>query len=700
MRRIIVLLSMAAALLAVTFPAAAAPPTNDNFASAQVVTVAPTNQQPTEVTAFNTAEATTEAGENTCADQYSVWYTFTLTESKRVGISAHALTQMYPSIILQETRVGLYASDGQTLLRCQVGGTYKSAVFAETLDAGTYYVQVGAAAAPMQYIVFFQEPALNDDFANAREILIPAPTHLLSNGMATIEANEPACGEQYTIWYKFTLDQRTAMQFYGSAPNMLLSVDVSFGIFRDDGTLTPVVCRQGMELDVAFKRTLDAGTYYIQLGGVGHPRFFQLMIQSTPENDSFRNAEKINFPLEDYVAAGMATFEPGVETHGMGSCGGTLYHTVWYKFKLSEKAVVQFDATGDIYYSKLLDPMLVHRDIYVDLWKKDGAQRTFITCRESVAPQIRTTLSPGTYYVRLAAKKKSAKGLPSFYTLNAVAEPLGMPLIVDPPDNSRIGSGDSAVLSVVATGTMPMSYQWYTGQTGDTSNPIGGATASVYTTPGLAPDGYSYWVRVTNSVGSRDSETAWINVSDYGTVVYELLSNGGFEAGMTHWTIKNKTSDKVKCGTATLPPQGNGSSCAFVFKGGAGENSVLQQQGQSAITRDHAYARLRAYTRTTGAAGKLKAIIKIAYSDDPGITEKYKVVLAPTDDFTFWQSQEIRAHGLDDIAEDFSVTFKHTSAGGKMYLDDVSLTLTWSWFFRGAMPLPLPAAPDGFRGGN
>jgi hypothetical protein len=701
MRRIIVLLSMAAALLAVTFPAAAQPLENDNFADAQVVTVKSNTEERERLYSF-AAEATSEAGENSCANQWSVWYTFTLTESMNVGISAQTYTQVYPQVILLETRVGLYAADGVTLLQCVAGGALKNAAFTEILNAGTYYVQVGTVSTPNHYRVVFQEPVENDNIADAEELTLPEGNLVTKPGLVTSEANEPACAEQHTVWYKFTLDKRTQMSFYGfMATGDFLKF--SFGLYRDDGELTPVDCRHSMITYTVFKRTLDAGTYYLQLGGESLPHFYQLIIHNPPVNDDLRNAKKAIFPYTDYAPVNFATFEPGIETHGSGSCGGTLYHTVWYKFKLTEKMTVVLNADGYIY----LDEIPVedggaptHRKVYIDLWRKNGTGKTPIGCINREMPEMRKTLNPGTYFVRLASTKEGIKKLPSYYSFTAVVEPLGMPLIVDQPDDSRIGTGQSATLSVVATGITPMTYQWYTGQTGNTASPLPGATGAVYTSPALAPDDYSYWVRVTNSDGSRDSRTARIDVSAYDTVVYQLLSNGGFEADESSWTVKNKSSDKVLCETTTRPPQGNGSSCAFVFKGGAGENSVLQQQGQSSITEDHGYVRLRAYTSTTGAAGKLKAIIKIAYSDDPGQTYRYKVAFAPTDSFTLWQSQEIQALGEDAIAEDFSVTFRHTSAGGKLYLDDVSLTLTWSWFFRGAMPLPLPAAPEGFRGAN
>ena len=54
---------------------------------------------------------------------------------------------------------------------------------------------------------------------------------------------------------------------------------------------------------------------------------------------------------------------------------------------------------------------------------------------------------------------------------------------------------------MVATGTEPLTYQWYEGASGDITNPIAGATGSSYTTPPLTHN-TQYWVRVSNGFGS------------------------------------------------------------------------------------------------------------------------------------------------------------------------------------------------------
>ena len=89
---------------------------------------------------------------------------------------------------------------------------------------------------------------------------------------------------------------------------------------------------------------------------------------------------------------------------------------------------------------------------------------------------------------------------------------LTLPVNTTQPQSQTIASGTTATLSVTATGTAPLSYQWYSGTSGTTTNPIAGATGSSYTTPGLTTT-TSYWVRVANASGSAASTTATISIS-------------------------------------------------------------------------------------------------------------------------------------------------------------------------------------------
>jgi subtilisin family serine protease len=85
------------------------------------------------------------------------------------------------------------------------------------------------------------------------------------------------------------------------------------------------------------------------------------------------------------------------------------------------------------------------------------------------------------------------------------------PRITTSPASQTIPSNTTASLSVVASGPGPFTYQWHQGPSGMT-NPIGGATASSFTTPALNGQ-TDYWVSVSNANGSTGSNTAHVSVT-------------------------------------------------------------------------------------------------------------------------------------------------------------------------------------------
>ena len=85
------------------------------------------------------------------------------------------------------------------------------------------------------------------------------------------------------------------------------------------------------------------------------------------------------------------------------------------------------------------------------------------------------------------------------------------PSITTQPASQEVQSGASASLSV-ASGGDDLTYQWYTGNSGDTSSPVAGATGSNLTTSALTAS-TSFWVQITNAGGTADSDTAVITIA-------------------------------------------------------------------------------------------------------------------------------------------------------------------------------------------
>ena len=83
------------------------------------------------------------------------------------------------------------------------------------------------------------------------------------------------------------------------------------------------------------------------------------------------------------------------------------------------------------------------------------------------------------------------------------------PSIITQPANKTVSAGDRARFTVVATGSVPLHYQWRrNGQN------IPGAIRSFYTTPPatIEDNGSFYSVVVTNNVGSVTSNDATLTV--------------------------------------------------------------------------------------------------------------------------------------------------------------------------------------------
>ncbi len=89
--------------------------------------------------------------------------------------------------------------------------------------------------------------------------------------------------------------------------------------------------------------------------------------------------------------------------------------------------------------------------------------------------------------------------------------PVAAPAITTQPASQEIASGASTSLSVAASGN-DLTYQWFTGISGDTAAPVAGATAGTLDTGALTAS-TSFWAQITNAGGTADSNTAVITVA-------------------------------------------------------------------------------------------------------------------------------------------------------------------------------------------
>ncbi len=111
--------------------------------------------------------------------------------------------------------------------------------------------------------------------------------------------------------------------------------------------------------------------------------------------------------------------------------------------------------------------------------------------------------SSSNYWVRVS----NGLGYIDSQTASATVIPI---LITTQPASTTVAVGATASLSIMASGD-GLTYQWYRGPRGETSEPMAGANLAAFTTPAL-PTTAAFWVRVMNAYGTMDSDAATVSV--------------------------------------------------------------------------------------------------------------------------------------------------------------------------------------------
>jgi hypothetical protein len=178
------------------------------------------------------------------------------------------------------------------------------------------------------------------------------------------------------------------------------------------------------------------------------------------------------------------------------------------------------------------------------------------------------------------------------------------------PQSASISSGNSTTLSVVATGSGPFTYQWYIGASGNTSNPVPGATgASVHVSP-LATT--SYWVQESNNCPSSvNSAAATVTVT--GCTPVQIVA-------------QPQSSSVLTGGTAQLSVGAFGSSPITItwYKGTPPDQSTVIGTGPSVTTPPITTpTQFYAIVKNCGGVGTLTNVVTISVTDNceqPAIT--------------------------------------------------------------------------------
>jgi hypothetical protein len=100
----------------------------------------------------------------------------------------------------------------------------------------------------------------------------------------------------------------------------------------------------------------------------------------------------------------------------------------------------------------------------------------------------------------------------------------------------------------------------------------------------------------------------------------DLVINDSFEPDASFWTVKDADKDKVKCGGV-----GHISDCAFLFKGGAGEQTKVKQVYTPGVNPSGTqYIYFNANVRPVKGAASITFFVTVKFNGAvPALKEKY-----------------------------------------------------------------------------
>src|SRR5437870_1117370 len=261
---------MAAALPVIM--AYAAPPANDNFANATIVSSLPYNP-PTQSVLESTVETAGGEPMPSCSVpvQSTVWYAFTPSQSGVVKINTVGSTYDTVAAIFTGNSLNFLT---QVACNDDTAGLLTSAVQFPATSGTTYHIQIGSVdSVPGNLtlnMVWGTTPA-NDNFANAITVSPLPYTDSKSTIVATTETGEPdncsGLSLSRTVWYNFTPSGTgtVTVDTLGSDFDTILAVYTGL----DVSSLAQLTCNDQASGDTSQVQFLGTSgtTYRIQVGG-------------------------------------------------------------------------------------------------------------------------------------------------------------------------------------------------------------------------------------------------------------------------------------------------------------------------------------------------------------------------------------------------------------------------------------------------
>ena len=237
-------------------------------------------------------------------------------------------------------------------------------------------------------------------------------------------------------------------------------------------------------------------------------------------------------------------------------------------------------------------------------WRKNGAAISGATSSSYTTPVETISDSGATFSVVVSNTAGSVTSNNATLTVNP--DPVA-PTITTQPASQTINAGQTATFSVTASGTAPLTYQWFQNGTA-----IGGATSTSYTTPveSVANSGTQFSVTVSNSAGSVNSNTATLTVNG----VIGALNPSATTLNFNNVSVNTNSVLSVKftnAGTANI-------TISSVTVSGAGFSGSGISNGQ--VVPAGQFATLSVTFAPTSAGGASGTATVVSNATDPSIT--------------------------------------------------------------------------------
>ena len=237
-------------------------------------------------------------------------------------------------------------------------------------------------------------------------------------------------------------------------------------------------------------------------------------------------------------------------------------------------------------------------------WRQNGSAIGGATSSSYTTPAETTANSGATFSVVVSNSAGSVTSNNATLTVNP--DPVA-PTITSQPASQTINAGQTATFSVTASGTAPLSYQWFQNGTA-----IGGATSSSYTTPAetVSNSGTQFSVTVSNSAGSVTSNNATLTVNG----VIGALNPSTNSLNFNNVSVNTSSTLSVKftnAGSASI-------TISSVTVSGAGYSASGISNGQ--IVPAGQFATLNVTFAPTSAGSPSGSVTVTSNATDPSIT--------------------------------------------------------------------------------